>query len=110
MEKIKIERYLLDKGIPPYFKGFRYLTTALMLCEEDETYLYKLTTKLYPKVAETFSDTTIRTERALRTAIESVSKSYTNGMFLGTALIELRELEAKGNTICLKRGKNKDKQ
>lgn len=94
MEEVKIERYLLNKGIPPQIKGFRYMTTAIQLCQKNPDYLYSITKKLYPKVASTHHDTYSKAERAMRHAITFLGKSTTNSEFIGTALIELKELYA----------------
>lgn len=92
MEDIKIERYLLNKGVPPHLKGFQYMVTAIKLCQDDNDYLYNVTTKLYPQLAKIYNDTYSRTERCLRTTLTHLSRPHTNSSFIGTALIELREL------------------
>ena len=94
MEEIKIKKYLLSEGIPPQIKGFRYITLAIKLCNDNPDYLYNITTKLYPKIASTYNDTYSKVERAMRHAITFLKKRYTNGQFIGTALIELQELES----------------
>lgn len=92
MEKIKIEKYLLDKGIPAHLKGFEYMATAIQLCQEDKSYVYNVTKKLYPKIASMYNDTYSRTERAIRTTLTYLDRDYTNASFIARALIELREL------------------
>ena len=97
MEELKIERYLLNKGIPPHLKGFQYMVTAIKLCQENNDYLYNVTKKLYPQLAKIYNDSYSRTERCLRTTLTHLSHPHTNSSFLGTALIELRELYGDEN-------------
>lgn len=114
MEEVKIERYLLNKGIPPQLKGFRYIVKAIELCLRDMKYLYNITTKLYPNISQIYDDTPARTERAIRHAIKFLDREYKNSEFLATALIELKENYGKnkmeGYTKCLTTGKSKGKQ
>lgn len=92
MEDVKVEKYLLSKKIPPNIKGFKYMATAIKMCQRDEKYLYSLTTKLYPSIAKLYGDKTVRTERALRTALTYLDEHISVGCFIGIALIELKEL------------------
>lgn len=97
MEDVKVEKYLLSKKIPPHIKGFKYMATAIKMCQKDEKYLYTLTTKLYPSIAKLYGDAITRTERALRTALTHLDEDVTVGCFIGTALIELKEFDTKRN-------------
>lgn len=51
--------------------GFVYYTRAVMLVMEDESYLRCLTTRLYPKIAETFQTTACCVEHAMRTDLDA---------------------------------------
>ena len=88
---MKIEKYLLNKGIQPHLKGFDYLLDAIRLCQKDKTYLRAITTRLYPDVAKMNNDTASKTERAIRHAIIKSKILKTNGEFIATAVIELSE-------------------
>ena len=92
MEEIKIERYLLNKGIPPHIKGFRFIVTAIKLCQENPDYLYSITTKIYPDIESMYNTTFAKVERSIRHALTFLDKKYTNAQFIGVALIELKEL------------------
>lgn len=107
MEEIKIERYLLNKGLQPHLKGFRYMATAIKLCQDDHSYLLNLTTKLYPTLAKLYDDTFNKTERALRTQLDYLPIHYTIGYFIGLALIELRELSGGKSDGFVQKDKKK---
>lgn len=91
MEEIKIEKYLLSKGIQPQLKGFRYLVEAIKICQKKPEALYGMTTIIYPKIASMYKDSYSKTERAIRHAISTSDKFYTNAKFIGLSLIELKE-------------------
>lgn len=86
---MKVEKYLLQKGIKPHLKGFAYLSDAIEFCQKDKTLLRAITTKLYHKIAEVNKDTYTRVERAIRNAINVSGKKMTNSQFIATAIIEL---------------------
>lgn len=86
---MKVEKYLLEKGIKPQLKGFAYLSDAIEFCQKDKAYLRAIT-KLYNKIAEVNKDTYTRVERAIRNAINVSGKKMTNSQFIATAVIELK--------------------
>jgi len=57
-------------GIPAHIKGYQYLRTAIMMAIEDNNIINSVTKVLYPSVAEKYSTTSSRVERAIRHAIE----------------------------------------
>lgn len=57
-------------GVPPHFKGYRYLVDAIALVVYDLALLHSVTTELYPTVARRHGTTAARVERAIRNAIE----------------------------------------
>lgn len=65
-----IRRVLLDLGVPDHILGQRYLVAALTLAANDFTAVDKITSYLYPTVAEQYNTTGSRVERAIRHAIE----------------------------------------
>ncbi len=57
-------------GVPPHIKGFQYLREAISMVYHDVNCLSKVTKQIYPGIAEKFSTTPSRVERAIRNAIE----------------------------------------
>lgn len=56
-------------GVPAHIKGYHYLRTAIVSSVTDQTLLQSMTKHLYPSVAEKYSTTPPRVERAIRHAI-----------------------------------------
>lgn len=66
------EDILIKLGVNPATKGFGYICTAMELFEQDSE--LKLSTGiLYEKLAEINSDTSTKTERAIRHCFESIT-------------------------------------
>lgn len=57
-------------GVPAHIKGYQYLREAIVMVYHDVEILGSVTKVLYPKIAERFSTTPSRVERAIRHAIE----------------------------------------
>ncbi len=57
--------------VPKKLSGYRYLQAAICMEIEEPGYIDKMTSKLYPDVAKKFSTVPSRTERCMRTAVES---------------------------------------
>ena len=68
--EIRITNLLKEIGIPASLKGYHYIRQAVMLTYNDNSYISKVTTKLYPSIAKTFNTTTNSVERFMRYAIE----------------------------------------
>lgn len=66
----RIIHYFSAIGMPPHYKGYRYLVEAISLVIFEQEYLDKVTKRLYPMVAERFDTTPLHVERAIRHAIE----------------------------------------
>ena len=73
-EEILCYRHLVHLGVPTEMRGYRYLKTAIMLCLENEEYIYSVTQKLYPEIASQYATTPAAVERSIRTAIEHVCR------------------------------------
>ena len=62
--KLYLEELVLQEmtrlGVPPHFKGYRYLKEAIVLVIEDQELLLAVTKRLYPKVAQRYNTTGIR--------------------------------------------------
>lgn len=57
-------------GIPAHIKGYQYLREAIIMVVHDIELLNAITKELYPNIAERYSTTPSRVERAIRHAIE----------------------------------------
>ena len=88
---MRIDKYLLSKGVKPELKGFDYMVDAINLCIKDKSYLRGLTTRLYPEIAKINNDVVHKVERALRHVIDGQKPHVTIGRFIAISLIELIE-------------------
>lgn len=70
MEK-RVNRLLVDLGVPCNFEGFALLSKAIEMSIFDREYLKSVTKKLYPKVGEAFGCPPSRAERNMRYAVEA---------------------------------------
>lgn len=66
-----ITREMSRIGVPPHYKGYRYLKDAIAMVVEDAELLMAVTKKLYPRVAARYNTTGNKVERAIRHAIET---------------------------------------
>lgn len=67
-----VEERLIELGATPEYKGYRYLLYAIMLAMEDETVLNRVTTGLYPAIAQRFGVSAANVERSLRTVVAAI--------------------------------------
>lgn len=66
----KLSNIFIRAGIPPHIKGYQYLRTAVKFAIDRPDIVNSITKKLYPAVAEYYSTTPSKVERAIRHAIE----------------------------------------
>lgn len=66
----KISNIFITVGIPAHIKGYQFLREAIKMAVEKPDIINSITKKLYPAIAETFSTTSSKVERAIRHAIE----------------------------------------
>lgn len=66
----KISEIFISIGIPPHIKGYTYLRESIKMTVENPYIINSVTKQLYPGVAEKFSTTPSKVERAIRHAIE----------------------------------------
>ena len=59
-----------EVGVPAHIKGYQYLREAIMMVVNDIDVINQITKSLYPQIAQRFSTTPSRVERAIRHAIE----------------------------------------
>lgn len=93
--KIEITDLLHSLGIPSHIKGYTYIREGIEMMFEDESLVGSITKELYPTIAEHYSTTSSRVERAIRHAIEV---SWVRGDY---ALME----EIFGNSVDYDRAK-----
>jgi two-component system response regulator (stage 0 sporulation protein A) len=66
-----VTRHIKTVGITANVKGYHYLRDAILMVHEDFDLMSRLTTGLYAMVADKYSSTPQRVERAMRHAIET---------------------------------------
>jgi len=66
----KVTSVMHELGIPAHIKGYFYLRDAIIMVVDRVDLLSKITKELYPTIAEKYSTTPSRVERAIRHAIE----------------------------------------
>jgi two-component system, response regulator, stage 0 sporulation protein A len=67
---VEVTNIIREIGIPAHIKGYQYLRDAIMMIIEEIELLGAVTKVLYPKIAEKYTTTPSRVERAIRHAIE----------------------------------------
>lgn len=66
----KISNIFMSIGIPPHIKGYAYLREGIKMAVADPSIINNVTKQLYPSIAEKFSTTASKVERAIRHSIE----------------------------------------
>ena len=66
----KISGIFISIGIPPHIKGYGYLREGIKMAVEEPSIINNVTKQLYPKIAEKFTTTASKVERAIRHSIE----------------------------------------
>jgi len=66
------EGKLIELGATPEYTGYKYLLNALMMTMQDESMLSRVTTGLYPAIAEKFGTSPANVERSIRTVLSAV--------------------------------------
>lgn len=66
----KITNIFITVGIPAHIKGYQFLREAIKLAISNPSIINSITKKLYPSIAEKFSTSASKVERAIRHAIE----------------------------------------
>ena len=59
-----------EVGVPAHIKGYQYLREAIIMVVNDIDVINQITKSLYPKIADKYTTTPSRVERAIRHAIE----------------------------------------
>lgn len=66
----RITNIFITVGIPAHIKGYQFLREAIKLAIDNPDIINSITKRLYPSVAERFSTSPSKVERAIRHAIE----------------------------------------
>lgn len=67
---MEVTSIIREIGIPAHIKGYQYLRDAIMMIVNEVELLGAVTKVLYPMIADKYSTTPSRVERAIRHAIE----------------------------------------
>lgn len=67
---IVVTDIIREIGIPAHLKGYHFLRDGITMIVNDGEYLGAMIKKLYPEIAQKYSTTSSRVERAVRHAIE----------------------------------------
>lgn len=86
---MKIENYLIKKGIKVANKGFDCLMVAIRLMQKDITYKNFITKRLYPDVAAILGETPNKVERSMRHELIRSKIGLTVSEFVTRAALEL---------------------
>jgi two-component system response regulator (stage 0 sporulation protein A) len=68
--EVEVTRMIHQMGVPAHVKGYQYLRDAIVSVVQEVSLLGAVTKELYPMIAEKYSTTASRVERAIRHAIE----------------------------------------
>lgn len=108
--KKKASDALIELGVPANLKGFFYIIDAMEIYAQEEDYILSGTTVLYKKIADMYSTTWTRVERAIRHAfkkavtygnLDSLNKYMTaaqkptNGNLLACLYLKLKDWETE---------------
>jgi len=107
-------RYFDLMGLPPHYKGYRYLMEGVWLAALHRAWLSSVTQKLYPAIGESFGVNGAQVERSMRYALDvtwekgNLDQLYhffpyirenkgkpTNSAFIAK-MVDLVRLEARG--------------
>lgn len=66
----RLSNIFITIGIPAHIKGYQFLKEAIRLAIGNSQYVNNITKKLYPTVAQRFTTSSSKVERAIRHAIE----------------------------------------
>ncbi|KJS22465.1 MAG: chemotaxis protein CheY [Clostridiaceae bacterium BRH_c20a] len=68
--EVEVTNIIHQMGVPAHIKGYQYLRDAILFVINEVNLLGAVTKELYPMIAEKYSTTPSRVERAIRHAIE----------------------------------------
>lgn len=100
----KISNIFITVGIPAHIKGYQFLREAIKMAIDTPEIINSITKQLYPAIAERFSTSASKVERAIRHAIEVAWNrgkiENINGLF-GIKVYNTNEKPTNGEFIAL---------
>jgi len=67
-----VEEQLMCIGATPEYTGYKYLVQGIIMTMQDESLLNRVTTGLYPAIAEKYKTGPANVERSIRTVISAI--------------------------------------
>lgn len=86
---MEIDKLLLEKGLKPHLKGFKFIATAVSLVCDDRDYLEQVTGRLYPEIAKTYNTTPSKVERGIRHCLANANIDQKNSEFISRTALEV---------------------
>ena len=100
----KISEIFMTVGIPAHIKGYQFLREAILMAIDSPDIINCITKRLYPEVAERFSTSPSKVERAIRHAIEvawNKGKIENINSLFGVRIYSVNEKPTNGEFIAL---------
>ncbi|MCL2631385.1 MAG: sporulation initiation factor Spo0A C-terminal domain-containing protein [Firmicutes bacterium] len=94
----------ISSGIPPHIRGYQFLREAVKQAVKNPNMINSITKQLYPAVADKFSTSPSKVERAIRHAIEvawSRGKIENINNIYGIRVLSKGEKPTNGELIAL---------
>ncbi len=102
--EIMVTEIIQKIGVPAHIKGYYYLRSAIINSINNSQLMGSITKQLYPYVAQKYSKTSSRVERAIRHAIEIAWNKGKNEMinkYFGYSLINFHRRPTNSEFIAL---------
>lgn len=100
----RISEIFMTVGIPAHIKGYQFLREAIKMAIDSPEIINSITKRLYPEVAERFSTSPSKVERAIRHAIEvawNKGKIENINSLFGVKIYSSNEKPTNGEFIAL---------
>jgi len=100
----RITGIFLTVGIPAHIKGYQYLREGIKMAVEDPVVINSITKQLYPSIAQKYSTSASKVERATRHAIEvswNRGKIENINTLFGLKIYDSKEKPTNGEFIAL---------
>ena len=86
-----VEEQLMRIGATPEYTGYKYLVQGIIMSMQDESMLNRVTTGLYPAIAQKYDTSAANVERGIRTVISAI--------WCEADPMELREIMGRSYTV-----------
>ncbi len=86
---MEIQKILLEKGLSPHLKGFKFICYAINLVIEDNKILDNATKLLYPAIASFYHETDSNVARAISRSLENAKIHQKSLEFISRTALEL---------------------